>query len=62
MNACGLTETVDLRLEGSRLVIEAIKTPRADWFRDYDAERDVDAWNNLPLDADADADAGNWEW
>ena len=39
LNACGLIETVDLRLEGSRLVIEAVKTPRADWFQGYDAAR-----------------------
>lgn len=58
LNACGLTETVELRLEGSRLIIEAFKTPRADWFRGYDAPRDLDAWDGLPLDADT----VDWEW
>jgi antitoxin MazE len=58
LNACGLTGTVDLRLEGSRLVIEAVKRPRADWFRDYGAARDADAWDDLPLAADA----GDWDW
>ena len=58
LNACGLIDTVELRLEGSRLVIEAVKTPRADWFQGYDAARDSDAWDDLPLDADA----VEWEW
>lgn len=58
LNACGLSDTVELRLEGSRLVIEAVKTPRADWFQGYDAARDTDAWDDLPLDADA----VEWEW
>ena len=58
LNACGLIDTVELRLEGSRLVIEAVKKPRADWFQGYDAARDSDAWNDLPLDADV----VEWEW
>jgi antitoxin MazE len=58
LDECGLSETVELRLEGSRLVIEPVKTPRADWFRGYDATCDVDAWGDLPPDADT----VEWEW
>jgi antitoxin MazE len=58
LNECGLSDTVELRLEGSRLVIEPVKTPRADWFQGYDAARDGDAWDELQPDADT----VDWEW
>lgn len=45
-------------LEGARLVMEPVKAPRRDWLRDYDSARDIDAWDDLPLDADV----GDWEW
>ena len=54
----GFAETVELRLEGSRLIIEAVKVPRSDWFQGYDAAQDGDAWDDLPPDADA----ADWEW
>ena len=54
----GFAETVELRLEGSRLIIEAVKAPRSDWFQGYAAARDGDAWDDLPPDADV----GDWEW
>jgi antitoxin MazE len=55
---CGFSDTVELRLEGTRLVMEPVKTQRRDWFRDYDSAQDIDAWGDLPLDADI----GDWEW
>lgn len=58
LNQGGFAETVELRLEGSRLIIEPIKAPRQDWFEGYDPKRDVDAWGDLPPDADA----SDWEW
>lgn len=58
LNECGFSDTVELRLEGSRLVIEPVQALRCDWFRGYDAALDGDAWGDLPPDADA----GDWEW
>jgi antitoxin MazE len=54
----GFAENVDLRLEGTRIIIEPIKAPRQNWFQDYDRAQDVDAWGDLPVDADA----SDWEW
>lgn len=58
LEACGLGEEVDLRLEGKTLVIEALKTPRSGWFDSYQAETDSDVLASLPAD---EAD-GEWEW
>ncbi|MFZ1537921.1 MAG: hypothetical protein WAT23_11135 [Chromatiaceae bacterium] len=58
LSACGFADTVELSLEGSRLVIAPVKTPRRDWFRGYDVAQDGDLWGDLPPDADA----GDWEW
>ena len=46
LSACDFADTVELRLEGRRLVIEPVKAPRCDWFEGYDAARDVDAWDD----------------
>ena len=48
LSACDFADTVELRLEGIRLVIEPVKAPRRDWFQGYDAARDIDAWGDLP--------------
>jgi antitoxin MazE len=37
LSACDFADTVELRLEGRRLVIEPVKAPRRDWFEGYDA-------------------------
>ena len=58
LSACDFTDTVELRLEGTRLVIEPVKAPRRDWFQGYDAARDIDAWGDLPPAVDA----VDWEW
>ena len=58
LEACGLGEEVELRVEGKTLVIEALKTPRAGWFDGYQAEADSDVLASLPAD---EAD-GEWEW
>ena len=58
LEACGLGEEVDLRMEGKTLVIEALKTPRSGWFDGYQPEADNDVLASLPVD---EAD-GEWEW
>ena len=59
LEACELGDDVDLRLEGKTLVIEALKSPRKNWFDGYRAETaDVEAW---PVVMD-DEENGEWEW
>jgi antitoxin MazE len=55
---CRLSDTIELRLEGSRLIIEPVETPRAGWFDEHTPADDIDAWEGLGPDADA----SDWEW
>lgn len=55
---CGISDEIELRLEGARIVIEPAKPSRQGWFDGYCAEVDVDAWAGLPPEADS----GEWEW
>jgi antitoxin MazE len=54
----GLDDAVDLRLDGNRIIIEPVKTPREGWFNSADPIHDVDVWEELPPDGDA----SEWEW
>lgn len=58
LTECGITNEVELRLDGTRIVIEPVKPAREGWFDGYRAKADADAWEGLP----ADADSGEWEW
>jgi antitoxin MazE len=58
LDACGLGEEVDLRVEGKTLVIEALQAPRKGWFDGYQAETDSDVFEPLPIDEDSE----EWEW
>jgi antitoxin MazE len=51
-------EEVELRQEAGRLVIEAVRAPRAGWFDGYNAEEDEDFWADLPFDEGID----EWVW
>jgi antitoxin MazE len=55
---CGISDEIELRLEGTRIVIEPVKAPRAGWFDGYRPEDDTDAWEGLPPEAGS----GEWEW
>ena len=55
---CGITDEIELHLEGMKIVIEAARPTRAGWFDGYRAQDDVDAWGSLPPDSDS----GEWEW
>jgi antitoxin MazE len=55
---CGITDEIDLHLEGARIVIAPAAPARAGWFDGYRAEQDADAWAGLPPEADS----GEWEW
>jgi antitoxin MazE len=58
LSESGLSDTVELRLEGARLVIEPVKAPRSEWFSSYDSALDEDPWSELSPGADSD----DWEW
>lgn len=58
LEACELGEEVDLKVVGKTLVIEALKSPRKNWFDGYQAESDTDAWPTLL----SDDENGEWEW
>jgi len=55
---CGITDEIELHLEGAKIVIESVKSTRDGWFDGYRAEADLDAWEGLPVDSDS----GEWEW
>ena len=55
---CGITDEIDIHLEGTKIVIEAVRPPRMGWFDGHRAEDDDDAWETLSPAADAD----EWEW
>jgi len=54
--SCGLKDAVDLQIKGKKLVIEALKQPRAGWFDGHQAERDEAALDTIPVDE------GDEEW
>ena len=55
---CGISDEIELRLEGARIVIEPVRAPRAGWFDAYRAEDDADAWEGLPPEEGSE----EWEW
>jgi antitoxin MazE len=58
IEACSLKDSVDLRVEGNTLVIEALRKPRSGWFDAYQEEASDDTWNDtLPDDI-----TEEWEW
>jgi len=55
---CGIVDEMELRLEGSKIVIERYRPSRAGWYDGSRAEADDAAWEGLPVEADSD----EWEW
>jgi len=55
---CGITDEIELRQEGKRIVIEPAQRTRQGWFDNYHPEDDADAWAGLSPEADS----GEWEW
>lgn len=55
---CGISDEIDLHLEGTRIVIEPVKTPRPGWFEGYLVNSDPAAWSELPPETGS----GDWEW
>lgn len=59
LSELGISDEVEIHLEGQRLVVEPVNQPRKHWFDGYDASRDEAAWEEL---VDADADGDEWQW
>lgn len=56
--ACEMSDEVDIRLEGKKLVIAPVKAPRAGWFKGYKPEMDLDQFAALPMDEGSE----DWVW
>lgn len=59
------TEVIFMALEPEATILsqqncaaETVKVPRANWFKGYQAEKDVDVLVSLPVDEAAE----DWEW
>lgn len=57
--ACEIEHDIELRLDGNRIVIEPVRSPRAGWFDDYRPEDDASAWRDY---AETDEDLDEWQW
>ena len=55
---CGITDEIDLHMEGTKIVIEPVRSTRAGWFDNYHAEADIDAWEGWTPEADS--GEGGW--
>jgi antitoxin MazE len=56
--SCGLNDAIDLQIKGKKLVIEALKQPRAGWFDTVQAEPDEAVLDAIPVDEGDD----EWLW
>ncbi|GAO35315.1 AbrB family transcriptional regulator [Sulfuricella sp. T08] len=56
--ACGMSDEVDIRLEGKNLVIAPVNAPRLGWFDSYKPETDAEPLAALPVDEDSE----EWAW
>jgi antitoxin MazE len=55
---CGISDQINLRVEGKCIVIEPIRGTREGWFPTPLPDADTDFWADLP----ADADCEDWVW
>lgn len=56
--ACEMSNEVDIRLEGKKLVIASVKSSRAGWFESYKPEVDSEPLAALPTDEGGE----EWVW
>ena len=57
--ACEIENEIELHLDGNRIVIEPIRSPRVGWFKDYQPETDDDAWSEL---VEIEPESEDWQW
>jgi antitoxin MazE len=58
LNSCNMKDAVDLQVSGKKLVIAALKQPRAGWFDGYRLDLDDDTFASIPAGEDTD----EWQW
>jgi antitoxin MazE len=56
--SCDLKDAVQIQIKGKKLVIEALKQPRAGWFDAYQPEEDAPAIDTIPEGEDS----ADWVW
>lgn len=59
LSACEIEGEIEMHLEGSRIVIEPVSTPRAGWFDNFQPDADEDAWKEME---ESDKENDEWEW
>jgi len=57
--ACNIEDEIELRLDGSRIVIEPVNRPREGWFDNYRPDVDEDFWEGL---VETEAENRDWQW
>ncbi len=56
---CEINTEIEMRQEGRHIIIEPLKTVRADWFKGYQVANDTEAWAGLMETAKENED---WQW
>lgn len=59
LSACQISNEIEMRQEGRRIIIEPVKTVRAGWFEGYQAAEDTDVWAGLE---ETSIEAEDWQW
>ncbi len=57
--ACQITNEIEMRQEGQRIIIEPVKGVRAGWFAGYQAATDEDVWAGVE---DTASEGEEWQW
>ena len=58
LSECGITNEIEIHLEGKKIIIESARPARLGWFEGYQVTDDADAWDGLSPSADCE----EWEW
>jgi antitoxin MazE len=60
ITSCNIQDEVEMRVENNRIIIEALRPAlRENWFKDYDAGKDENAWKDI---VETEAEQADWEW
>lgn len=57
--ACEIDGEIEMHLEGGRIVIEPVSTPRAGWFDQFQPDADEDVWKDME---ETDKETEEWKW
>ncbi len=59
LSACQISNEIEMRQEGRRIIIEPVQTVRTGWFDGYQAPKDADVWAGLE---ETDVEGEDWQW